>query len=273
MIALFNFTLRQTLWSRKIWMTLLILSGPGAIILLIRNVGDLVMKGEALWTLHNVAGHLVLVSLLVPLVCMVYGTALIGTDVEARTIAYLITRRMRRSTVILVKFGATAVALVVVCDLAMIALHLCTFLGIDMTSLSTHADFADWSPIRDLYLYLMIIPVAVLAFLAVFTLIGLATARPLGASVLYLIVFELTLSNIPLRVRTYSVTHQLRVMTAGVMPRITTLFELPRDLTEELYPKGATALPQLAGIILIALALAAALATVRELTPGKISHE
>jgi ABC-2 type transport system permease protein len=212
-------------------------------------------------------------SVLLPLVCLVHGTALIGTDVEARTIVYLITRRMRRVTVLIVKFAATALVLAVLCDLGMIGAHLCALAGRDMSSLVAHSHYADWSPASDLCCYLMIIPVGVLGFLAIFNLIGLLTARPLALSVFYLIVVEVILSNIPLRARMYTLLHQLRVTVAGVMPRVCDLYELPSTLREELYPQGTTALPELFGVVLVALVLSAVLITLRELMPAKISRE
>ncbi|MGB2986508.1 MAG: hypothetical protein WBE26_11570 [Phycisphaerae bacterium] len=57
------------------------------------------------------------------------------------------------------------------------------------------------------------------------------------------------------------------------MPRIVDLFELPRTLRDELYPKGMTAWPELFGIVLVALVLSAGLMTIRELTPEKVVLE
>jgi hypothetical protein len=272
-VALFNFTIRQTLLSRKIWLTVLILAAPCVLLLVIRSVAPPVHNAKSLWEMYHVVAHIFLMSVLLPLVCLVHGTAMIGTDVEARTIVYLITRRMRRVTVLIVKFIATALVLAVLCDLGMIGLHLCALAGRDVSSLVAHSSYADWNPANDLCCYLMIIPVGVLGFLAVFNLIGLLTARPLAMSVFYLIAVEVILSNIPLRARMYTLLHQLRVTVAGVMPRVCDLYELPSTLREELYPQGTTALPELFGVVLVALVLSGVLITLRELMPAKVSRE
>ncbi len=272
-VALFDFTIRQTLLNRKIWLTLLILAAPCALLLVIRSVAEPNISIRTLWERYNGSAHILLMSVLVPLVCMVHGTALIGADVEARTITYLITRRMRRTTVLLVKFVATVLVLAVLCDLAMVVLHLCALAGQDMSSIFADTRYTDWNPTSDLYHYLMVIPITVLSFLAIFSLISLLTARPLAFSVFYMVTVELILSNIPVRARMYSLLHDLRVTLAGMVPRMADLYELPQDLRDELYPQGATALPELLGIVIVALVLSSLLATVRELMPVKVSRE
>jgi ABC-type transport system involved in multi-copper enzyme maturation permease subunit len=265
--------MRQISLTRKLWLTVLILIAPSVLLLVIRNVAPPINNPRELWEMYSVSAHFLLASVLVPLVCMVHGTSLIAADVEAGTIAYLTTRRMRRATVLLVKFAATGLTLALLCDLAMVSFHLCALAGRDVPSLVAQSSYADWSVTRDLYYHLLIIPLTVLAFLAIFTLIGLLTARPLAVSVFYLVVVELILSNIPVHARVYSLSHHLRVTVAGVMPRIVGLFELPRTLRDELYPEGITALPELFGIVLVALVLCAGLMTTRELTSTKVVRE
>lgn len=272
-IALFAFTLRQTLLSRKIWLTVLILAGPCVLVSVIRYFAPPMDRGKAVWEMYHVLSQVFLMSVLLPLVCMVNGTALIGSDVEARTIAYLTTRRMRRATVLLVKFAATALALAVLCDLAMLGVHYCSLVGRDVPSLVASTKLAGWNPTVDLGHYLLIMPLGVVAFLAVFSLIGLLTARPLAVSVFYLVTIELVLSNIPIRVRMYSLLHLLRATLCGLMPDVANLFELPRDLRQELYPASGTGLPELCFVVAAALVLAAILITRRELMPTKVSRE
>jgi len=271
--VLFGFTVRQLLVSRRILLTLLILMAPGALLIVIRLVEPDEPEARELWELYNVSAHIFLMSVLVPLICIVHGTALIGAEAEARTITYLITRRMRRATVLLVKFIATWLVLALLCDIAMICLHFCAVAGCDVPSIVSESSYEGWSATAALGWYLLLIPLTVLAFLAIFTLIGLLTARPLAVSIFYLIAVELIVSNIPLRARTYSITHQLRATAASVMPRLPDLFELPRELRAELFPVGGTGLPELIVIVLVALALAALLMTMRELIPTRVSRE
>jgi len=272
--ALFGFTIRQTLLNRKIGLPLIILAAPTAIIILIRNFAEPLPDVETAWRAYHSGVQFLLIQLLIPLVCLIYGTALVGADVDAGTIVYLTTRRMRRRTMLLVKFAANVLVLAVLCDLSIVLLHACTFVGLDLQSVAVLSPaFADWNPTNDFCYYLLIIPAGVLGFLAVFTLIGLLTARPLTLSIFYLVTVELIMSNIPVGARVYSVTHYLRVTMAGVIPELPRLYEMPEELSQELYSPGATGLPELFGIALVALALTTILVTVRELMPAKVARE
>ncbi len=271
--ALFLFTIRQTLLSRKIWMTVLLLAAPSALLLLIRCFAPPLKSAKELWEMYHVLTQFFLIMGLVPLVCLVHGTALIGAEVEARTMVYLITRRMRRATVLVVKFAATALVLAVLCDLAMIAVHFSALGGRNMTSIIAQSDYGDWGPTGDLFCYLRVIPLAVLGFLAIFSLFGLLTAKPLSLSVLYLVTFELVLSNLPIRARVYTLLHQVRAIMAGPMPRVPDLYELSFEMRTELYAQNATAWPELLGVVLVAVILSCILVTLRELLPAKVSRE
>ena len=125
----------------------------------------------------------------------------------------------------------------------------------------------------DLFCYLRVIPLAVLGFLAIFSLFGLLTARPLSVSIFYLVTVELVLSNLQIRARVYTLLHQVRAIMAGPMPRVPDLYDLPREMRMELYAQHATAWPELLGVVIIAVILACILVTVRELLPAKVSRE
>jgi hypothetical protein len=58
-----------------------------------------------------------------------------------------------------------------------------------------------------------------------------------------------------------------------MIPSVTRLYELDRELREELFPTGATGLPEVFGIVVIAVVCAAILVTIRELTPSKVTRE
>jgi len=275
--ALFTFTVRQMLFSRKLWMTLLLLAAPSALIVTIRSVAPPVEDAGELWDRYHGSVQFLLVMVIIPLVCMVYGVGLIGSEVEGHTLAHLITRRMRRATVLLVKFAATALVLVVLSELALAALYACALAGYDVSSLTGAAPaHAHWSPGRDLLGYMATIPAGVVGFLAVFTLIGLLTAQPLALSVFYLIAMEVVMGNVPTGAQAYTLLHAQRVAMVYAIPELSDLFhhaEISAGLHDRLFPEGATGLPQLLGVVLAALVLSIVLVTVRELMPTKVARE
>jgi ABC-2 type transport system permease protein len=211
---------------------------------------------------------------LLPLACMIYGTGLIGAEVESRTIGYLITRRLRRRTVLLTKFIATALVLAILGDAALAALHALTVTGHDWLSLAAKSGaLADWNPMHDLAVYLAVTTLGVVGFLAIFSLIGVLTAKPLALSVSYMVIVELVLSNLPVGARAYSLMHQLRLTAAGAIPQLTKLFQLPPELTQQLYPEGGSGVAEVLIVVGTALLLGCMLVTFRELTPAKVARD
>jgi len=270
--ALFWFSIRQTLWQWKIWPTLLLLAVPSGLAVLVRVFGS---ASDRMGRYHAPM-HLVLLSLVMPLVCLLYGTALLGADIEGRTLVYLVTRRMRRATVVLVRFVAAALALTLLLELAVLAVHACAFAGLSMqearAAIAGHSASMSWAPTKELAVYVQVVPVGVVSFLAVFSLIGLLVPRPLGVAVVYLVFIEMILSAIPIPAQKYTVMHQLRATMFDAIPGFWEFSDIPRPLVEQLYPAGVTGTTNLVIVTLAALALTCVLATWRELVPGKITR-
>jgi ABC-2 type transport system permease protein len=270
MLALFGFTLRQILGQRKLWLAAAILLFPTAVVVLARSVGGERSVGH-LWEMYHVLMQFVLIMLLMPLVCLLYGTALIGAEVEHRTLVCLITRRLRRANVLLVRFVATWVALTALFALAMLALHLGVTLHAGIaTILGTRTA---WQPWHDLRGYLAIAPAGAAGFLAVFTTISLVFSRPLIISVIYVVIFELVLGNLPLPARRLSISHPLRQTMVQRIPGVRRLYELPVEVGDLVYPAGQTGTWTLLAAVAVLLAVACALMTVRELVPARVSRD
>jgi hypothetical protein len=208
---------------------------------------------------------------LMPLVCLLYGTALIGAEVEQRTLVYLTTRRLHRATVLLVRFAATWAALTVLFGLAMLALHLSLTLHAQATTIP-HSSSA-WRPWHDLQAYLSIAPAGAAAFLAVFTTISLVFSRPLIVSLIYLVVFEVVLGNLPVPARRLSISHPLRQTIVHQIPRVRQVYDLPREVVGLIYPVNETGVWTLLAIVAVLLGMACVLMTARELVPARVSRD
>jgi ABC-2 type transport system permease protein len=273
MIALFWFTVRQNLRLRRLWFVLLLLTGPSGLALLIRYFGPS-GRSHHLWDLYQGPILFVLLMAVLPLVCMLHGSTLIGAEVDGRTLVYLTTRRMRRETVLLVRVAAAWVALTALVELAVIAFHFCTLAGMDIDGSNAAAGLEAeraWNPAHDLLAYLRVIPLAVLVFLSLFTLISLVFRRPLIISIIYLVFVEMVASNAPVRAQIYTITHQVRQMLKASIPRL--LSVLPphhnRALIEPLYPPDATGYIPLIIIVAVTLMLACVAVRTRELVPAR----
>lgn len=269
--ALFWFSIRQTLWQRKIWSTILLLAVPLAVAVLVRSFNS---EADDLVRYHAPI-QFVLLALVMPLVCLLHGTSLIGSEIEARTLVYLLTRRMRRATVFLVRFFATGLVVSLLFELSVMAVHVGAVVGLDAAVFDpSQSDGAGvWLPTRELIVYLRIIPVGVFVFLSIFTLVGLLASKPLAMSIGYFVLIELILSAIPIPAQKYTIAHQLRASMYDAIPRLKGLWDLPREMLDQLYPAGVTGTTALVVVLLSTLALASVLVTIRELTPSKVARE
>ena len=276
MVALFWFTIRQCLRGRKLWLVALLLGAPCALALLMRHFEPPSGLTDIWEGYHGVMLSLMFMVVL-PLLCMLYGSALIGSEVEGRTLVYLLTRRMRRATVLLVRFAAAVLVLVVLFGMAVLAFHLCMVVGADIEGLNSTAGLAPdraWQPGRDLATYLGIIPLGVVAFLAVFTLISLVTARSLTISTLYIVIVEAVVANLPVRAQVYTITHQLRrSLTTFISRDLLQVVGPPGEFQERLYPVGATGTIPLMMMVLVVMGLACILVSKRELMPARVARD
>ncbi len=267
MTALFWFTMRQILWQRRIWLTLLLLACPTGLALLVRH-----FEPDDPWENYHVPVQFFLFMLVVPLICMLQGTSLINAEADSGTLAYLITRRLRRGTVLVVRFVAAACLLTALVE-AVLLIHHLSLIGWGGSAVGGALGGGQWQPLNGLAGYTAVAPLAVGAFLAVFTLISLATSKPLAGSVVYLIIVEVIVSNLPLGARIYSISHQLRKNLLVRIPEALNLYELPNELERALFPTGATGTVALAAVIGAALTLGYLLVTRRELVPARAAKE
>lgn len=272
--ALFLFTIRQMLRDAKFWAVAAALFLPCALALLIQHFHPPINNLAPAWYLYHGLSQFMFLMGLLPLACMIYGTGLIGTEAESKTIGYLITRRLHRRTVLLTKFAATALVLIAACTIASVAIYASVVFRLDWPSLAPKsAALAHWAPAQELIVYLSVTALGVIGFLAIFSFIGLLTAKPLAMSVFYMVVVELVIGNLPARARAYSLIHQLRVSAAASIPRLANLFELPSDLGAQLFPADGSGVPEVLIASAAALVLACVLVSVRELTPSKVARD
>lgn len=272
MVALFWFTIRQTLLRPRTWVTLLLLAGPCALMLLLRHFGES-DEFRPVWERFHGTVQLLTFNVVIPLICILHGTALIGSEVEGGTLVYLVTRRLRRATVLVVKFAAASAALIVLVELSLAAQYACALWGIDVSALGGSSEAQTWQPVDEILCYLRVAPMGVLAFGAVFALVALLTARPLAASILYFVIVELVVGNLPLGARVYSLTHQLRLSMFNAIPGLGRVYELSAEQVQQFFPPDSTGTLALVGIVLVSLALSGLLVSTRELVPAKVARE
>jgi ABC-2 type transport system permease protein len=182
--AVFDLALEGMLWSRRSVAVLVLLLLPVLFGVLYRvALATRISTRIAAADLYGVVVGFFYVSQALPLVALFYASSLIADEVEAKTITYLLTRPIRRSAILCGKFAAYCAT---TCSLALPALVVTFFLL--MTQRGRQGVSAG-AP--DLVRDLGVMVLALLAYGALFTLMGVLLKRPLLAGLFYIYGWEL----------------------------------------------------------------------------------
>lgn len=147
-------------------------------------------------------GSLVYLKALVYLVSLFFGIPAIHDEIEGRTITYLFTRPLPRGAVYAGRlFAVSTVSGLVLAG----SLAICFMIMVVGNSTAFSLDFAE------IYTnYFLVVLLAVMAYTAVFALMGTALKRPLIWGVLYIFAWESTISSLPLRLQMWTLEWHLR---------------------------------------------------------------
>jgi len=137
-----------------------------------------------------------------PLTALFYATALIADEVEGKTLTYLLTRPIRRESILAGKFAAYVVTTL---TLALPAVVVTFF---TLMTVSGRANLGGAVP--DLLRDLGVAALALLAYGALFTLLGVFLKRPVIPGLLFIFVWELFLPSFPGYVPRVTLTAYLR---------------------------------------------------------------
>ena len=186
----------------------------------------------------------------VPLTALFYATALIADEVEGRTLTYLLTRPIRRESILAGKFAAYVVTTL---TLALPAVLLTFF---TLMTVRGRANLCGAVP--DLLRDLGVVTVALLAYGAVFTLFGVLLKRPVIPGLLFIFVWELFLPSFPGYVPYVTLTAYLRSLV-----RHRPAQEGVSEIFAQVLPT-ALCLEVLAGTVVVGLAASAWIFSARE---------
>jgi hypothetical protein len=92
-------------------------------------------------------------------------------------------------------------------------------------------------------------------------------------AVLYVVLVELTLGNLPVLARRLSISHLLRQTMAQGIPGVRRLYGLRPDIADLVYPPGQTGTWTLLIVVAALLAMAGVLMSTRELVPTRLSRD
>ena len=200
--VVFDLSLESMLWSRRsIFMGVLLGLGVLFAVLFRVLLAARLPARIGAFDLYGVVVAYYYVRHALPLAALFYASSLIADEVEARTITYLLTRPVRRASILAGKFAAYVATTFA---LALPGLVLTFFL---LTTQRGWRGVAGGAP--DLFRDLGVAGLALLAYGALFALMGVFLKRPLIPGLLFLYGWEL-LANLPGWAPRFTITAWLR---------------------------------------------------------------
>jgi len=208
LVEIARVTARQILGRRRTILLVLLAAIPVLLALLFRLAGP--DSPRALEAFTQSVFVAMVVTLLLPLVALVFGTAAFGTEIEDGTVVYLLAKPVRRRTVVLAKWLVAAVASLA---LTAAATLLAGLLGLSGRPNGLETTIG----------YTVAVAAGAVIYAAVFVALSLVTGRALIAGLLYVLVWEGALADLFSGIRFLSIRQYILGIAdaAGVGGRVT----------------------------------------------------
>lgn len=200
--GVFGLSLEGMVWSRRSLLMAMLLGLPVVLAVVYR----VIVAADVRTMLSGVDlyGHVVTVFYvrnLLPLAALFYATSLIADEVDWRTITYLLTRPVGRGSILVGKFAAY---LATTLSLTLPAITVTFFLLVTASGWDGAGARA-----TDLVRDLGVAALALVAYGAAFTFLGVLLRRPMIPGLLFLFVWELV-ANLPGYMPRFTITAYLR---------------------------------------------------------------
>jgi ABC-2 type transport system permease protein len=216
-MRVFDLSLGQMLWSRRSVFLGLMLGGPIVMAAALRIVDTLFRAGFQINGARTSGGvvfglmiWILYIRFIVPVLGVFYGTSLIADEVDDKTITYLFTRPISRRAVLLGKYLAFLVCTVLlVLPSVMIVFFLVVPTGggsIGQAFPSLVTDFA-------------MLAVGLMAYGAVFALVGTRIKRPLIVGLVFAFGWEPAVLFFPGYLKRLTVMYYLQALVSHEMPQ------------------------------------------------------
>jgi len=200
--GVYDLALEGMIWSRRSLLMAILLGLPVVLALLYRGV--LIARMPARITgvdLYAVIIAIYYVRNVLPLAALFYATSLIADEVEGKTLTYLLTRPLRRPSILAGKFAAY---LTTTLTLSLPATVITFFL------LATARGFAGiGAAVPELFRDMGVMALSLLAYGAFFTLLGVLLRRPMIPGLLFIFIWEM-IANLPGYLPRFTLTAWLR---------------------------------------------------------------
>jgi len=228
--TVFSLTLRQFFGQRRSLLLFLLALVPLGVALIYR-AGDQVDQQD--WTANVLLNGIVITTVL-PLACLIFGTSALGSEIEDGTAVYILARPVPRGEIIVAKFAAAALAVAVFIVPATALAALIALQGASEQGIATGFALATF--------------LGVAAYTGVFILLSVASSRALIIGLAYVFIWEGIVTELFAGTRWVSI----RQYCLGVADLVSSVRK--EDFNAEL--NGLAALILTGCLTLVALALA-----------------
>ncbi len=229
--TIFTLTLRQISSQKRIRLAAIAAILAPIVIALIYRAGD--VGNPVDWTANTLLASL-MITLVVPLACLLVGESAMGTEVEDGTAVYILSKPVPRIEVVMAKAAAAILLTAVVLLPVMIVAPVLSLDGADGEGIVLG--------------FFVAAALGICAYTMLFVLLSIATSRPLIIGIGYVFIWEGLLGNLFTGTRYLSI----RQYCLGVADGIATAPE--RYFEAEL--GGAVSLILILGVIALATLLA-----------------
>ena len=216
-VRVFDLSLGQMLWSRRSVFLGVLLGGPVVLAVALRVVSEMntsgfhingEMAGGA--AIFGLMMWLLYIRFIIPVLGVFYGTALIADEIEDKTITYLFTRPIPRSSVLLGKYFAYVMCTALLILPSVVVVY---FLVVPIGGGSIGAVF----PLLIKDLGMLVVGLA--AYGAVFALVGTRLKRPLVAGLVFAFGWEPAVLLFPGYLKRATVAYYLQALVTHEMPQ------------------------------------------------------
>ncbi len=205
--TLYLLTVRQHLHGKR-WMVMGVLFLlPAGLAILIRSIDPNVSSIH----LEFLFAFMLIPQALLPLLALLYASGMIQDEQEEQTITYLLIRPLPRWALYTFKLLATLTTAVVLTALFTVITYAAIYLGKDVSLETVLRRCSIASGIHSL---------AVVTYCCLFGLLSLLTKRTLIVGILYSVIFEGLLANLPFGIRLLTVIYYSRLIAYRTLPFI-----------------------------------------------------
>lgn len=241
-------TASRLLRGRRFWLFPLLFAAPSALVLLVRRYDEFYDGADA----ERVILFVLFFHAVIPLASLLFAASLVQDDVEEQTLTYFLIRPIPRWMIYAVKaLGGALVTSTLASIFAALAMLAARW--------GEPGHDADWL-LQRAGLIAALVSLGVLAYVSIFGCLGLLTKRALSVGIFYILVFEVSLANIPFLLRHVTIIHHLRILSIAWLGLNPTDWSI--DLAEA--PSPATSLQVLLGASTFFIALGAWIFSARE---------